>query len=135
MNKVQKFLGKFLIPKGLYCYYRHENLKINCPFWSKDSTKPKQENGYCSWLGQGDWNINAEYPRFIKVSKRQDDGTYKNEMEDRRDPDNWPMWNMGLLWDKCKECGQNMAINEWDWYRPEDLEEMENEQSNNTKRI
>lgn len=52
------------IPFGEYCY---EILDVdlkgsvpriktrNCPFWSKNITKPEQENGYCSYLDQGDW--------------------------------------------------------------------------------
>jgi len=48
----EKFLPKrFRIPRGVYCY-RGDKL---CPFWSKDYNQPEQENGYCSYLGRGDW--------------------------------------------------------------------------------
>jgi len=39
------------IPKGIYCY----NENGVCPYWSIDSTKPEQENGYCAFLEVGDW--------------------------------------------------------------------------------
>ena len=39
------------IPKGLYCYDKN-NL---CPYWSMRVGKPRQENGYCSYLERGDW--------------------------------------------------------------------------------
>lgn len=50
------------IPFGEYCYeIKDIDLKTLiakiriCPFWSKDENKPEQENGYCSYLDQGDW--------------------------------------------------------------------------------
>ena len=101
MNKILKFLGRFLIPRDYYCYRRYNNIWISCPFWSCDKTKPEQENGYCSFIGRGDW---------------ESDG-------------------LSLLWDKVKECGENMAINEWDWFTAEEIEERMNEQSINTKRL
>lgn len=36
---------------GLYCY--DENGL--CPYWSADTNKPRQENGYCAYLEVGDW--------------------------------------------------------------------------------
>lgn len=39
------------IPQGAYCYDEHGI----CPYWSKRNDKPAQENGYCSFLGRGDW--------------------------------------------------------------------------------
>jgi hypothetical protein len=42
---------KSIIPFGSYCY---EGNKI-CPYWSKDSTKHEQNNGFCSYLREGDW--------------------------------------------------------------------------------
>lgn len=75
-----KWLKRFFIPRGLYCYTpieyptvkNHFRMKIKkCPFWSFNPEQHKQENGYCSYLKQGDW---------------MEDGTF-------------------LLWDQCKECG------------------------------
>jgi len=39
-----------LIPRGMYCYRKG----YLCPFWFRDSGKPSQENGYCSFLEDGD---------------------------------------------------------------------------------
>jgi hypothetical protein len=67
-----------VIPEGAYCYTIAGPLKDGrlpikkCPYWSIDSRRPKQENGYCSFLGKGDWEL-----------------------------------SIGLLWDQCKECGEN----------------------------
>lgn len=50
------------IPKGEYCYTIEsvdEDGKMiikTCPFWSRRLDKPEQENGYCGFLGIGDWN-------------------------------------------------------------------------------
>ena len=51
-----------LIPYGDYCYdivrIDAETGRItvrNCPFWSLRDDKPSQENGYCSYLQEGDW--------------------------------------------------------------------------------
>lgn len=104
MNKFQKLIAHFLIPSGYYCHDAKDSKEV-CPFWFKDNTQSEQENGYCSYLGKGDWDINREYPRFIEVTQRQNDGTYKKEMIDRQDLANYPMWMVSLIWDKCKSCG------------------------------
>jgi hypothetical protein len=41
-----------VIPKGIYCH--DENV---CPFWSINPDKLSQENGYCSFLKIGDWEV------------------------------------------------------------------------------
>lgn len=52
------------IPKGMYCYtvdsIDKETGRMNvdpCPYWSVDDSRPEQENGYCSYLGRGDWEV------------------------------------------------------------------------------
>ena len=41
----------------MYCY----NSAGLCPFWdSKPGQYPKQEDGYCHYLGKSDWDINEE---------------------------------------------------------------------------
>ena len=90
MNKLQRLLAWFLIPKGYYCE--------GCPFWFVDTGKPKQMNGYCSYLGKGDWDFYKEMSAQIKVSKRQPNGSYKDEIIDKD-----PMFST-LLWDGVKEC-------------------------------
>jgi hypothetical protein len=56
------------IPPGPYCYYGHEILdekdergfplmlkKNVCPWWDIHPDQPHQMNGYCAYLGYGDW--------------------------------------------------------------------------------
>ncbi len=52
------------IPKGIYCYTgigwdseRNIYRIKNCPYWSIDKNPHTQENGYCSFLKQGDWEV------------------------------------------------------------------------------
>lgn len=45
--------GRMVIPRGPYCY--DENGV--CPFWCREPTKQPQEDGYCSYLGKGDWQL------------------------------------------------------------------------------
>lgn len=47
------WLQRRLIPRGIYCYGR----KGRCPFWSINASMPPQDNGYCSYLCRGDWDI------------------------------------------------------------------------------
>lgn len=52
------------IPRGDYCYriIKHmpggSFITWDCPMWSMRPDKPHQENGYCLWLGKGDWEEN-----------------------------------------------------------------------------
>ena len=39
------------IPEGPYCY---DGNGI-CPWWTRNNTKPEQDNGYCGYLQLGDW--------------------------------------------------------------------------------
>lgn len=41
------------IPKGLYCY-DHNGI---CPYWSISRLHESQNNGYCSFLKRGDWEV------------------------------------------------------------------------------
>lgn len=43
---------KKMIPEGIYCYF--DETKI-CPFWDSVHNFPEQSNGYCHFLGEGDW--------------------------------------------------------------------------------
>jgi len=52
------------IPHGPYCYtpIKLNNLGMSisiCPFWDKDSSKEKQNCGYCHFLGYGDWEVES----------------------------------------------------------------------------
>ena len=41
-----------IIPKGIYC---HDADMKPCPYWSLDKAHEYQNNGYCSFLEDGDW--------------------------------------------------------------------------------
>lgn len=97
------------IPKGLYCHgqYKHlSNGRVStpdmCPFWSKNFSLPPQENGYCSLLNKGDYEINREICTLIETR-------FKNGKAIKRSikcgPAN-PSF-LSLLWDQVKECGLN----------------------------
>lgn len=45
------------IPKGFYCHGRIKPELELCPFWDCDNTKLEQDNGYCHYLKQGDWEM------------------------------------------------------------------------------
>jgi len=80
------------IPSGLYCY----NKKGVCPFWSIKENLPYMENGYCSYLGKSDYDLNEE----IGGVETYQGGLYVG-LTDAHEA------KMSLLWDKCKECGIN----------------------------
>jgi hypothetical protein len=64
-----------VIPKGVYCYshtgkmvkvYHSEANQvievpgiICCPYWASWPNKPEQENGYCHYLEEGDWEVDG----------------------------------------------------------------------------
>ena len=65
-----------VIPDGDYCYTRDDQGNcVLCPYWAIETSKPKQLNGYCAFLKEGDWQSSG----------------------------------IGLIWDQCKACGQNIA--------------------------
>lgn len=65
MAKKEDAKDTSVIPNGYYCYTsigRHPNgrMKIKtCPYWSADASKPEQQDGYCAFLGKGDWMENG----------------------------------------------------------------------------
>lgn len=63
-----------VIPEGMYCYTRDDDGTFKlCPYWDKLDVHDEQNNGYCHFLGEGDWDVEG----------------------------------LSLLWDQCKECGEN----------------------------
>lgn len=90
------FRPKHVIPKGFYCHTAREV----CPYWSMNPNKPKQENGYCAYLKQGDWDINNSAREFTNVKTNK--VTLAKDM---------PI-GISLLWDQCKECGINSFTDE-----------------------
>ena len=57
MNKLKKRAMKKWIHKGLYCYRRDKyNHKTKvCKWFRIDNRYDYQEDGYCVYLGKGDW--------------------------------------------------------------------------------
>ena len=88
---------KSVIPKGIYCYGKNGL----CPYWSCRKDKLEQENGYCSYIEKGDWEINDEAVmedmKTGETARARDIGL-----------------NVGLLWDQCKECDVDTEIDEED---------------------
>ena len=99
MNNLQKLIARLLIPRGYYC--------DGCPFHFIDKSGQEQANGYCSYLGKTDIQINSGYPEMIEIEQRQADGTYTKKLFSKYDK---PFFNsFSLLWDGCKECGVNLC--------------------------
>lgn len=79
-----------VIPRGYYCY----DEKGTCPYWELREDKPKQANGFCKFMGTGDWEeeegdvVDDHYSLIRNQSCSS------------------------LLWDQCKECGINKYTDE-----------------------
>jgi hypothetical protein len=89
------------IPKGVYCYDENGT----CPYWGVNSEHEEQNNGYCSYLKQGDWETNDEAKTFLV---KQPNGTYKKI----KSSGNKMGFYTGLLWDKVKLCNINEYTDE-----------------------
>ena len=114
MGKIIKNFIKFCIawcriPKGSYCYkfvkmtYDKE-LKLpvritkTCPYWRRIDHLHEQENGYCEYLKRGDYDRNNSDEIFMEIDPK--DNTVRKRWKAKEMP-----IGVGLLWDKCKECG------------------------------
>lgn len=52
----KRTMKKWIPNNTSYCYTFDKNGKINiCKWWSKRDDKPAQDNGYCKYLKEGDW--------------------------------------------------------------------------------
>jgi len=78
------------IPQGLYCY----DFNGICPYWSRKSDLPIQENGYCAFLEESDFERNEKIGRVACI----------NPPNTFIEPHEVPM---SLIWDQVKECGIN----------------------------
>ena len=87
-------MDKKLIPKGVYCYTCIDNKFVYCPYFSTIEDEGVKIT-YCKFLKQGDMgNItNREFDTLVKKY-----GSEENL---------WKKYPLGLLWDSCKECGEN----------------------------
>lgn len=68
------------IPKGCYCYTpvalvedpatgAPRLLTRRCPFWAINSAQPSQMNGYCGYLGSGDWEDEGTFLLWDQVKE------------------------------------------------------------------
>lgn len=94
-----------VIPRGDYCYsiVGHNGVKMQvkyCPYWSLSKEHEAQNNGYCSFLEKGDWELNKE-----KVWGSASNAKNFQSAEKIGLP-------MSLLWDAVKECGINHYTDE-----------------------
>ncbi len=108
MLKFKAENGKSVIPHGEYCYDQYVgevddsgivHIKL-CPYWDWDNELDNQNNGYCWFLENGDWNTN-------ETAQLTND---KGEVVCAKDLP----FPVGLLWDQCKECGINGSEDEED---------------------
>jgi len=58
-KRSDRFHIKDVIPNGQYCYHK-PGRRDSCPFWELRNDKPERENGYCSFLRRGDWEVKNE---------------------------------------------------------------------------
>jgi len=87
---------KSVIPYGPYCYDKNGI----CPYWCKLEGFLEQENGYCEYLGYGDYQINEKK----NLVNWKSDGMVFREGKYSGHEVGIPV---GLLWDQCKECEIN----------------------------
>lgn len=55
MRELRAKEGDAVIPAGDYCY----GPKGNCPYWDKAANEESQSDGFCWFLGIGDWDEGA----------------------------------------------------------------------------
>jgi len=107
MKDIEKKEMEKSIPKGLYCY----NENGRCPWLEHRPEHHGQEDGYCKYLGKGDYEINREV-KEATVTYTNKAGKRVTEIE-IYGPDNPCAFS--LLWDMCKECGIDNEIDEEEW--------------------
>lgn len=58
MKWMREHEGETVIPSGIYCYLEDGDWtdKDNCPYWDRAENREKQGNGFCWFLGKGDWD-------------------------------------------------------------------------------
>jgi len=95
-SRYRKTKNPALIPRGVYCY--DENGK--CPYWRLKKNLPEQENGYCSFLRESDYDRNEKMGMVKWISK---DGVSYTEPH---------LIPISLIWDSCKECNINDEIDD-----------------------
>jgi|SaaInlV_130m_DNA_2_1039683.scaffolds.fasta_scaffold04527_10 hypothetical protein len=92
------------IPKGFYCYDKNGH----CTHYAILPDLPEQANGFCSFMGKSDQDLNKEYAKTVRIKKSKDKSV---EGELVVDVYGKP-FEFSLLWDQVKECGENMVETE-----------------------
>lgn len=95
------------IPHGDYCY----DDKGKCPYLSyrkryKGKNLSKQENGYCKYLGKGDYELNRERIYILTYPLNDPNVGVPRTAEEIGIP-------LSLLWDSVKMCNEN-SWDEWE---------------------
>lgn len=92
-----------VIPKGIYCY----DGNYRCPYWqgNRDGTV------FCQYLEEGGIDNDCTDKQYDSLIE-----TFGSEEEVDK------VFPLDLLWDHCKECGENDDFTEKDW------DELEKEQ-------
>lgn len=74
MRKLKFEKGESVIPIGGYCYGKDGN----CPYWDMAEHKEKQNNGFCWFLGKGDWfedqSVDLLWDQCKMCGKNEPDG-------------------------------------------------------------
>jgi hypothetical protein len=97
-------LNTNVIPKGHYCSTYINEYKYECPYWSFREGHEEYEDGYCAYLGKGDYELNRERKYVMK----RKDGTVIGE---------GTAFELGelklsTLFDQVKMCNINMLDDE-----------------------
>jgi len=101
------------IPNGYYCYSGDRNTP--CPFWEmKTGEYPPQEDGYCHYLHESDWDANSNSTAkiiFVDDDKSLEGKTVNEVFDDGEiDPISGKVthFTSSLLFDQVKSCEINM---------------------------
>jgi len=92
-------LNPNVIPIGDYCVSYIDDYRYECPYHSYRKGYETYEDGYCAYLGKGDYELNREL-KYWRVYK---DGTKGPEQTAEEIG-----LKMSLLHDQVKMCNTNM---------------------------
>ena len=100
------------IPSGYYCYHLDDNgNRVNCPFWASRPDLPHQENGFCFYLNESDWDMNMKYAMESEDRNGEEILIPDDKLDYNKDFDAetglYITGCLALLWDMCKECQIN----------------------------
>ncbi len=76
-----------------YCHTDGDSNDV-CPYWSLRDDLPKNENGYCSFLGKSDWDLNEEQGTVKVTNKNHKSVTQENTH----------IFHVSMLFEKLRGC-------------------------------